>query len=306
MTDRKIVLVAGATGAQGGAVINALAGGDFALRALVRDPSSPAATALAARGVELVQGDFDDGDSLIRAAAGAYGIFSVQTPPGRDDSEVRTARKLIEAALANKVEVFIHTSVARAGDQESFIGWADGRWWKQYWISKDEVNKMVRSAGFPHWTILKPAYMMDNFVAPKSAWMYPGLARRGAIEHAMDPDTRLDLIAAADVGRFAAAAFADPPRFDKMEIDLAAESLTMGEVAAVLTAVTGKPVTARNISVKEAEDLGNTPGLAESQQWASLEGYKVDLGAANGRGIALERFADWARRHADEFEIGSN
>lgn len=306
MTDRKTVLVAGATGAQGGAVIDALAGGEFALRALVRDPSSPAAMALAARGVELVQGDFDDGDSLNRAAAGAYGIFSVQTPPGEDDSEVRTGRKLIEAALANNVEVFVHTSVARAGDQETFIGWEEGRWWKDYWTSKDAVNKLVRDAGFPHWTILKPAYMMDNFVAPKSAWMYPGLATRGAIEHVMGSDTRLDLIAAADVGRFAAAAFADPNRFDRAEIDLAAESLTMDEAAAAITAATGKPVTARSMSSKEARDLGNMPGLTESQKWASLEGYKVDLAAANGRGIALERFADWARRHADEFQIGSN
>ena len=302
----KIVLVTGATGAQGGAVIDALQGSSFTVRALVRDPSSSAALALAARGVDLVQGDFDDAESLSSATRGAYGVFSVQTPPAEKDSELRTGRKLIEAAVSNKVEVFVHTSVARAGDQESFIGWDDGRWWKDYWTNKDGVNKLVRSAGFPHWVILKPAYMMDNFLPPKCQWMYPGLERRGAIEHQMAVDTHLDLIAAADVGRFAAAAFNDPLRFDRMEIDLASESLTMDEAAAVISAVTGKTVAARSVSAKESQELGNMPGLSESQVWASIEGYKVDLAASNGRGIKLENFADWARRHAERFVIGSS
>lgn len=306
MAESKTVLVTGATGAQGGAVIDALAGGDLALRALVRDPAAPAAAALAGRGVELVQGDFDDSDSLLRAMGGVYGVFSVQTPPapGQPDSEVRTGRKLIEAALQQGVQVFVHTSVARAGDHESFAGWAEGRWWKDYWTSKDDVNKLVRAAPFLHWVILKPAYMMDNFITPKSAWMYPGLVLRGVIEHAMRPETRLDLIAAADIGRFAAAAFRDPARFDRQEIDLAAESLTMAEVAQAISEATGKPVAARSLSGKEAVALGNAPGLTESQIWASIEGYRVDLAKANGHGIALTRFAQWARDHRDRFTIG--
>ena len=51
-------------------------------------------------------------------------------------------------------------------------------------------------------------------------------------------------IAATDVGAFAAAAFADPDRFNGHSIDLAAEALTMVEVAAKLAAGTGKSVTA--------------------------------------------------------------
>lgn len=307
MAGSKTVLVTGATGAQGGAVIDALAGSDMALRALVRDPASASAAALAARGVELVQGDFDDSDSLLRAMDGAYGVFSVQTPPSlaQPDSEVRTGRKLIEAALQQGVDILVHTSVARAGDQENFAGWAEGRWWKDYWTSKDDVNKLVRAAAFPHWVILKPAYMMDNFIAPKSAWMYPGLSVRGGIEHAMRPETRLDLIAAADVGRFAAAAFRDPARFNRQEIDLAAESLTMDEVARAITQATGQPVTARSLTGKQAVEMGNAPGLTESQIWASVEGYRVDVARANGHGIALTGFADWASAHKDRFRIGA-
>lgn len=305
MADRKIIFVAGATGAQGGAVIDALEGSDFALRALVRDPNSPAASALAARGVELVQGDFDDSESLKRGIGGAYGVFSVQTPPAPEDlgREARMAEKLVDAALANGVEIFVHTSVARAGDQESFVGWAERRWWPDYWTSKDAANRSVRNAGFPHWVILKPAYMMDNLVAPKSHWMYPGLKPRAAIETAMAEDSPLHMVAAADVGRFAAAAFADPIRFDKQEIDLAAEALTMAEVADILSDTLGRPVAARHYPAEEAVARGNPPGLTESQQWASIEGYKVDTKAANGHGISLERLSEWARRMRDRFDI---
>lgn len=306
MTQEKIVLVTGATGAQGGAVIDALQGTGITARALVRDPASAASSALAARGVELAHGDFDDSDSLRRATAGAYGVFSVQTPPSPDDqeSEVRTARKLVEAALASGVNVFVHTSVARVGDHESFAGWDEGRWWKTYWTAKDDANKLVRAAAFPHHVILKPAYMMDNFITPKNAWMYPGLAKRGAIEHAMGKETRLDLIAAADIGRFAAAEFLHPDRFDRMEIDLAAESLTMDEVAHAIAAATGRPVTAHSLSAKEAEEIGNSPGLTASQQWARVEGYKVDIAKANAHGIALAKFANWTVDHKDRFNIG--
>jgi uncharacterized protein YbjT (DUF2867 family) len=306
VTQKKIILVTGATGAQGGAVVDALQGTGITTRALVRDPASAASIALAARGVELAQGDFDDSDSLRQAAVGAYGVFSVQNPPSPADSEseVRTARKLIEAALACGADVFVHTSVARAGDHHAFAGWDEGRWWKTYWTSKDEANALVRAAAFPHRLILKPAYMMDNFIAPKSAWMYPGLAKRGAIEHAMGRETRLDLIAAADVGRFAAAAFIDPVRFDRMEIDLAAESLTMEQAAQAIAAATGKPVAAHSLSADQAVAMGNAPGLTESQQWASVEGYKVDIAKANAHGIALTKFADWAVNHKDRFNIG--
>lgn len=306
MSSRKMVFVAGATGAQGGAVVDALGGSGLAIRALVRDPGTAQAQQLAARGVELAQGDFDDSDSLIRAMAGVDAVFSVQVPPRPDDrdSEVRTGGKLIEAARANGVDCFVHTSVARAGEHESFAGWAERRWWPRYWTSKADMNDLVEQAGFPHWLILKPAYMMDNFIQPKAAWMFPGLKVRGVIETAMDPSARLDLVAAADVGRFAAAAFADPARFHGRHMPLAADSLTMAEIASTIASATGKPVGLRHVSADDANALGNSPGLTESQQWASIEGYKVNIKQAQGHGITLEHFADWTWRMRDRFEIG--
>ncbi|MDF8335314.1 NmrA family NAD(P)-binding protein [Novosphingobium cyanobacteriorum] len=300
------ILVTGGTGAQGGATINALLADGRKVRALVRDPASHGAQALAARGVELVVGDFDDEARLAAAMQGVDGVFSMQTPPSPTDleAEVRAGGNLVNAALAAGVSTFVHTSVARAGDQADFVGWHEGRWWFDYWNSKSGVNDLVRAAGFDQWVILKPAYMMDNFVPPKVHWMAPSLERTGELVTAMAPDTRLDLVDAADVGRFAAAAFADPERFNRQEIDLAAESLTIAEIAEVISAATGKTVTTACVSPEVAIGRGCIPGLVLSEQWNDVEGYKVDLARAGSHGIVLTTFADFAARHAGDFRIG--
>ena len=305
MSDAPI-LVTGGTGAQGGAVIDALLAREAPVRALVRDPASAGARGLAERGVSLVTGDFDDAASLAAAVAGVAGVFSMQNPPRLPDrdAELRAGRKLIEAARKAGVETFVHTSVARAGDQSRFEGWAEGLWWRDYWDSKSGVNAMVREAGFPHWVILKPAYMMDNFTAPKAHWMYPTLETRGEILTAMASDTRLDLIAAADIGLFAATAFLDPTRFHGQDIDLAAEALTMGEIAQTIGQASGKPVQVRHVTAAEGERQGYSAGLMRSEQWCNVEGYKVDLAKARGHGLALTSFAAFARRHARAFLIG--
>src|SRR5690348_5098864 len=80
MSDKKIIAVTGATGAQGGGLVRAIVddpSGGFAARAITRDPGSEPARELAARGVEVVQADLDDEASLRRAFAGAHGAFCV-------------------------------------------------------------------------------------------------------------------------------------------------------------------------------------------------------------------------------------
>ncbi len=304
MRQSRKILVTGATGAQGGAAVDALLESGFLVRALVRDPQSRSAQALADRGVELAEGDFDAPVSLAGAVTGVQSVFSVQLPPPAHDPdlEVRTGRYLVEAASAAGVETFVHTSVARADDQETFSGWDAGLWSKTYWDSKSAVNELVRNAGFRHWTILKPAFMMDNFIMPKAQWMFPSLAQ-GEIHTAMDEQTRLDLIAAQDVGRFAAAAFADPARFHQQEIALAAESLTMAEVAQVVARISGKRVSAHFLSEPEMLATGANPGLVSSQRWANVEGYAVDIPAAASWGLRLTTLEDWLKAHADRLKV---
>src|ERR1039458_3274026 len=80
MSGKKLIAVVGATGAQGGGLARAILGdpdGDFAARALTRDPSSDKATALAELGADVVRADIDDETSIRSAFEGAYGAFCV-------------------------------------------------------------------------------------------------------------------------------------------------------------------------------------------------------------------------------------
>jgi uncharacterized protein YbjT (DUF2867 family) len=74
----RTVLVTGATGRQGGAVVRHMLPKGWKLRALTRNPNNHGAQELACKGVEVVQGDLEDPPSLEPAARGVYGIYSVQ------------------------------------------------------------------------------------------------------------------------------------------------------------------------------------------------------------------------------------
>ena len=101
----KIVLVTGATGRQGGAVIRHLLPAGWKLRALTRNADGAAARALAAKGVEVVQGDLEDPDSLARAVRGVQGVYGVQDfwAVGKR-REIRQGKNLAEAAHKARVE----------------------------------------------------------------------------------------------------------------------------------------------------------------------------------------------------------
>src|SRR5438128_4390273 len=80
MSQSKRVLVTGATGKQGGAVVEAFVTRGHHVRALTRNAASPAAQRLREQGVEIAGGDFTDHDSLVRAARGVDAVYAMSTP----------------------------------------------------------------------------------------------------------------------------------------------------------------------------------------------------------------------------------
>src|SRR3712207_8993345 len=91
----RLIVVAGATGKQGGAVARSLLDRGFRVRGLTRDPQKPEAQALAEQGAEVVQGDMEVRSDMDRVLEGAYGVFSVQNfwETGYD-REVQQGKKL--------------------------------------------------------------------------------------------------------------------------------------------------------------------------------------------------------------------
>src|SRR5574339_1240495 len=80
MSQKKIIAVLGATGAQGGGLVRAILAdksGEFTARALTRDVNSDKAKSLKNLGAEVVAVDIDNYESLKKAFTGAYGVFAV-------------------------------------------------------------------------------------------------------------------------------------------------------------------------------------------------------------------------------------
>ncbi|WP_201188588.1 NmrA family NAD(P)-binding protein [Pseudomonas fluorescens] len=304
---KPLILVTGATGAQGGAVARQLLSADFQVRFLTRNPQSPAAQALIAGGAEAVAGDLEDAASLDAAVNGASGVFSVQVPDASGtDAERRHGFALVQAAKAAGVTHFVHTSVCEAGNHTQFPRWDSNYWWQKYWTDKWDVEEAVRGAGFAHWTVLKPAFMMENFAQPKARHMFPHL-KQGKIITALSPSTRMQLIAADDIGVVARAAFVDPGKFSGQNIDLAIEALTMDDVALTLTRVLGKPVSAESVSPEKAIEAGVFAGWVRSQEWTNEVGYRADIHALTQSlaacDIVLTPFDAWVARHASDIQI---
>jgi uncharacterized protein YbjT (DUF2867 family) len=115
MSRSRLVLVTGATGKQGGAVVNALLARGHQVRALTRNSASPAANRLRQQGVEIAVGDFTNRDSLLRAARGADAVYAMSTPYEQGaEKEIAQGMTITDAAKAAGVAHFIYSSVASA------------------------------------------------------------------------------------------------------------------------------------------------------------------------------------------------
>ncbi|GAA3093266.1 NmrA/HSCARG family protein [Kribbella aluminosa] len=295
------VLVTGATGRQGGATARALLAAGVPVRALVRDPATDRARAIAGLGAELVTGDLDDRDSIVRAADGARAVFSVQMPAitaaGFDfEGEVAQGINLVEGAKTAGVPQFVHTSVTGAGQHTETPGWAEGRWasMEPTLGAKSAIQDRVRGAGFQHWTILKPGFFMENFL-PSMQFLFPRGVEGGLVS-VLNPGTRLSLVAVDDIGTAAAAAIADPERFDGLELELASDYLSMTEVAETLSRALGRRLSAPDMTETEALAAG-MPAMGAGHEFLNVAGQPGRPQYARGLGIPLTSFDAWAHRH---------
>ena len=120
----KRILIIGSSGSQGGEVMKELLKRNkYKLRALMRKESAFSED-LKSKGVEIVLGNLNDEKSLEKAMEDVYGVFSVLAADYSDpELEIKQERNIVEASEKQKVQILIHASVARAGDEENFVDW---------------------------------------------------------------------------------------------------------------------------------------------------------------------------------------
>ncbi|MEV4323547.1 NmrA family NAD(P)-binding protein [Microbispora rosea] len=296
MDDRQhSVLVVGATGTQGSAAVRGLLSRGHRVRALTREPAR--ARHLTEMGAEVAVGELGDPAAVEAALDSVTAVFAVPLrDPGDDAAELRNAAFLIEAAKRSGVRHFVQTSVAGTGDLSRMPRWGTGHWNEAYWETKHRIEEAVRDGGLPAYTILKPSFLMENLLPPKAPLMFPELAR-GEIVTAVGRHVRVQMISAGDLAAFAAAALERPDRFSGQSIELAAEALTMHEVAATIAAVTQRTVRAVSLTARQAVAAGRPEAVVRGEEWLNEVGYHASIDVLASYGVALTGFRKWAETH---------
>ncbi len=257
---KRTILVAGATGRQGGAVARALLERGFSVRALTRDPDQPAALELLDLGAEIMQGNFDDPASLERAMHGVYGAFSVTVSrAGSFEDEIRQGKAFASAAKAEGVSHYIFTSVANADRNTGLPNFE----------SKNEIEKFIRNSGLQY-TIVRPVSFMENWDSTRERLIASGY------RSPQSPDRVHHFISVRDIGWIVATAFSNSSDWIGRELDIAGDALTRREVAETMSRVTGEEIRYVKISWKEfARQMPDF--VVKMERWFETEGFDVDL-----------------------------
>ncbi|GAA3465554.1 NmrA/HSCARG family protein [Nonomuraea roseola] len=261
-----VALVIGATGQQGGATARHLLSRDWQVRALVRDPESPAARRLA--GAELAVGDLGDPASLKRAMRGVDAVFSMQAlayEPETLKAEVRQGMLVADVALDTGVGHLVYSSV----------GGAERRTGIEHFESKAAIESYIRALGLPA-TILRPVFFMDNLLH------YADAAGERVMELPVLPDRPMQLIATDDIGRIAAHVIDHRDHYLGVELEIAGDELTFAEVAQIYEKVTGVPTRLLPLPIEE-----------RLFEWFAESGYQADLAELRDHFPGLLTFQDW-------------
>ena len=275
--DKKIILVTGATGTQGGSVIRNLADKGYELRALTRNPESEKALALKTSGVNVFKGDMNDPESLKEPLDGAYGVFSVQNFwEAGNEGEITLGKAIATSAKEADVKHFVYTSVASADKNTGIV----------HFDSKFTIEEFIRSIDIPY-TIIRPVFFMDNF------FMMREQIDQGNIMNAILSDVPIQMLASNDIGRIVARVFEDRENYLGKAFDIAGDSLTMPEAARIFGTKLGKEIRYTTLSM---EDFSSAMGeeYAGMVDWFNKVGYSVDIDVLEkSTDLKLEKFSDW-------------
>jgi len=269
MTDSdRTILVGGATGKQGGAVLKHLRKGPWKIRALTRNPKGWTAQQLAQTGVEIVQGDMDNVDSLKTAMKGVYGAYSVQdfwTVGAK--REVQQGKNMADAARVAGVAHFVYSSVGGA-ERNSGV---------THWETKWEIENYIRKLGLPA-TMLRPVAFMENYYIDQ---VEIGILK-GKLTDPIPGDKLYQTIAIDNIGAFGALAFNRPKDFIGVGLEIAGSELTNVQAAEVFSRVLGKAVRFQKLPMLIVR-LFMGREFYEMFQWFSRTGFEADIPALKAR-----------------------
>jgi NAD(P)H dehydrogenase (quinone) len=241
-----MILVTGAAGKTGKAVIAAVAARGAEVRALVhRAAQTDEVTAQGAR--EVAVGGFDDPAALARAASGVTAIYHIC--PNVSPHEMAYAKAVVAAAKAAGVRRFVYHSVLHPQIEAMPHHWA-----------KLRVEEMLLASGLDV-TFLQPTAYMQNILA---GWR--SIVEDGIYRVPYPVETRISLVDLRDVAQAAALVLTEPGHGGATYALVGTAPLTQTEVADALSAALGRPVRAVAEPVEAWEARARAAGMGDYQR----------------------------------------
>ncbi|HLQ80968.1 MAG TPA: NAD(P)H-binding protein [Brachybacterium sp.] len=271
------ILVTGATGTVGRALVHALSERGQSVRALSRDPS----TAVLPTGVEVVQGDLTDPSSLTAALDGvsAVHLIGFDAPRGAGGGDaLTTAPAVVEAA-------------ERAGVRRASVlhnGIPGG------------MDAAVQHSSL-EWTVLVPVGFMAN-----ALWWAEAIRNEGEVAEPR-ADSRGAIVHEADIADVAATALTEAGHGGQSYVITGPESLNVAEQVSTLAEAIGREITFRELSDEEAIARWRSWGFDDEAvefmtwTWESPIGVTPSDTVRRVTGGPGRTFSQWAAEHAEEF-----
>ncbi len=236
-----MILVTGAGGKTGRAVISALAARGVTLRAFVRSEVR-AAEAKALGAADASIGDLCDADAVQTALRGVRKVYHIC--PNVHPDEIVIGETIIRAACTAGVEQFAFHSVVHPQTEQMPHHWR-----------KLRVEELLLESGLP-FTVLQPTAYMQNILAGWEA-----IIQRGVYTVPYPVETRLSLVDLEDVADAAARVLTEPGHAGATYELAGTPAMTQIEVAEVLSQSLGRAVRAEAISLEQWEARVRTSNL---------------------------------------------
>jgi uncharacterized protein YbjT (DUF2867 family) len=316
MAEQKVIVVFGATGAQGGGLVRAIhadSGGGFVARALTRDVNSPKAAALKELGAQVVAANVDDPASIEKAFEGAYGAFCVTFFWDHFSVEKEQAQARSMASAAKKAGLK-HVIWSTLEDTRKLVPLSDnrmptlhGKYKVPHFDGKGEADEYFRQAGVPT-TFLLTSFYYDNLI---HFGMGPKKGPDGNLVFSLPMGNKpLPMIAAEDIGRCAYGICKKGPELIGKTVGIAGVHLSGRHIAESLANALGQPVSYNAVPFDDYRKLG-FPG---ADDLGNMFQYKHDfneqfcgarsLAFSKSINPAIQSFDKWLGRNRDRIPLG--
>lgn len=285
------IVVSGATGKQGGALISALLSTPsqpFEIYALTRNKTSKSAIALSSKpNVILIEGNFDNPSSVFRQVEKPWGFFSVTNPMNAKKEEAQ-GKAMTKAAVEAGVRHIVFTATDRGTNSDNNPSPVP-HFASKYEIEKDIVETSKTSGGT--WTFLRPVAFYENLTNDFLGKGFISMWRLNG------DDSKLKFISTKDIGKVAAEAFlkADSEQYKNKAIALAGDEITLTDAAKVFKEETGLELPETFSFVGKGLKFALHEQLGIMFNWFKSDGFEVNVAESKKSYPFLKDFREWLR-----------